>query len=298
MGRLDGKVALVTGAGRGQGRAHAVTLAREGANILALDVPGIDSLPYPLATSEDLQETVAQVEEAGSKIIAVEGDVRDQATLESLVARGLEDFGRLDIAVANAGIWTVGAFQDIPDEEWQLLFDVNVMGVVKTIRAVTPHMMEKQRGSLIIISSVNGLEAGFHYTHYTAAKHALLGIAKNVALEYGPHGIRCNSVLPGAIDTAINDWQGGYDLFAGVPGQGTPLHRETGGRAYPVLKDMSLLDPYSTAKAVLYLASDDAAAVTGLELIVDGGHSVLPGLNVAGMLAGQAELARLQSATD
>jgi NAD(P)-dependent dehydrogenase (short-subunit alcohol dehydrogenase family) len=260
-----------------------------------MDVPHIDSLPYALSSREDLMETVKLVEKTGARIIAVEGDVRDQSALDGLVARGLEEFGHIDIAVANAGIWTVAPFAQIPDEDWQLMHDVNVMGTVRTIRSVTPHMMETQRGSIVIISSVNGLEAGYHYAHYTASKHALLGIMKNVALEYGPHGIRCNAVLPGAMDTPINDWQGGYDLYAGGPGIGTPLHRQTASRAYPVIKDMSLLPPESTSRAVLYLASDDAACVTGTELIVDGGHNIIPGLNVAGMMRGQEEYAQLSA---
>lgn len=285
MGRMDGKVALVTGAGRGQGRSHAVRLAQEGAEILAIDVPAEGVSPYPLASQEDLDETVRQVEALDRRIVAVAGDVRKQGDLDALVEQGIAEFGQIDCVVANAAVWSTGPFWEIPDEQWREVLDVNILGVLHTLRAVTPHMMERGAGSMIVIASVNGKEGGANYAHYIASKHAVLGLMKSVALELGPYGIRCNAVLPGVVNTPILDWQGGWDLMAGGPGLGTREHLEFGGKAYALLKDVGMLPPVATSEGVLWLASDDSRWVSGLELVIDGGHMVLPGFNMTNIAA-------------
>lgn len=289
MGRMDGKVALVTGAGRGQGRSHAIRLAQEGADILAIDAPAKPEAPYPLATQEDLDETVRLVEELDRRIIAVAGDVRDQEPLDDLVGQGIAEFGQVDVVVANAAVWGVAPFWEITDDEWRYMLDVNIMGVVKTLRAVTPHMIERQSGSMIVISSVNGVEGGPNYAHYIASKHAVLGIMKSVALELGPHGIRCNAILPGVINTPILRWQGGYDLMAGGPGLGTPEVLDQGARVFHLLKDTGMLPPQATSEGVLWLASDDSRWVTGLEMQIDAGHRVMPGSNMGALAAMQSQ---------
>ncbi len=285
MGRMDGKVALVTGAGRGQGRSHAVRLAQEGAEILAIDVPAEGVSPYPLASQDDLDETVRQVEALDRRIVAVAGDVRKQGDLDALVEQGIAEFGQIDCVVANAAVWSTGPFWEIPDEQWREVLDVNILGVMHTLRAVTPHMMERGAGSMIVIASVNGKEGGANYAHYIASKHAVLGLMKSVALELGPYGIRCNAVLPGVVNTPILDWQGGWDLMAGGPGLGTREHLEFGGKAYALLKDVGMLPPVATSEGVLWLASDDSRWVSGLELVIDAGHMVLPGFNMANIAA-------------
>jgi len=282
---MDGKVALVTGAGRGQGRSHAVRLAQEGAEILAIDVPAEGVSPYPLASQEDLDETVRQVEALDRRIVAVAGDVRKQGDLDALVEQGIAEFGQIDCVVANAAVWSTGPFWEIPDEQWREVLDVNILGVLHTLRAVTPHMMERGAGSMIVIASVNGKEGGANYAHYIASKHAVLGLMKSVALELGPYGIRCNAVLPGVINTPILDWQGGWDLMAGGPGLGTREHLEFGGKAYALLKDVGMLPPVATSEGVLWLAPDDSRWVSGLELVIDGGHMVLPGFNMTNIAA-------------
>jgi SDR family mycofactocin-dependent oxidoreductase len=282
---MDGKVALVTGAGRGQGRSHAVRLAQEGAEILAIDVPAEGVSPYPLASQEDLDETVRQVEALDRRIVAVAGDVRKQGDLDALVEQGIAEFGQIDCVVANAAVWSTGPFWEIPDEQWREVLDVNILGVLHTLRAVTPHMMERGAGSMIVIASVNGKEGGANYAHYIASKHAVLGLMKSVALELGPYGIRCNAVLPGVVNTPILDWQGGWDLMAGGPGLGTREHLEFGGKAYALLKDVGMLPPVATSEGVLWLASDDSRWVSGLELVIDGGHMVLPGFNMTNIAA-------------
>lgn len=219
--RMEGKVALVTGAARGQGRAHAIRLAEEGADILAFDCPADGRVPYPVATSDELKITVKEVEALGRRIIAHEGDVREQAPLDNLVAEGVRVFGGVDVAVANAGIWTVHPFADIPEDEFADVLNVNIMGVWRTLKAVTPAMKARGGGSVIITSSGNGVEGSPHYVHYVASKHGVLGLAK------GPRWSSASTVsgqLPSsrAYRYPALDWQGGYDLCAGKgPGQGT-----------------------------------------------------------------------------
>ncbi|MGF0131542.1 mycofactocin-coupled SDR family oxidoreductase [Dietzia cinnamea] len=289
MGRMNGKVALITGAGRGQGRAHAIRLAEEGASIIALDCPAQGAIPHPLATEADLDETVKEVRSRGGNIIGVVGDVRNQADLDAAVERGIQEFGHIDTVVANAAAWSTGRFWEIPAEEWNDVVDICVHGVVRTVRAVTPHLIERGSGSIIVISSVNGKEAGANYAHYVTSKHGVLGFMKAVALELGPLGIRCNAVLPGVVRTGILDWQGGWDLMAGGPGLGTPDSMESGGKAYALLKGLGMAPPEVISEGVLWLASDESSWVSGQELAIDGGHMVLPGMNMANIAEMAAE---------
>jgi SDR family mycofactocin-dependent oxidoreductase len=279
MGRVAGKVALITGGARGQGRSHAITLAREGADILAIDVAaGIEHIPYGLATPEDMQQTVAEVEALDRRMIAVQGDVRRQADLDDLVRRGIAEFGRIDIVVANAGVWTVDDLWKITDDQWNTVLDVNAGGVWRTIKAVAPHMIERQQGSIILIAS-GAAKGGRRLAHYVASKAAVVGLMAAAALELGPHGIRCNVILPGGVDTAILDWQGGYDMLAGGEGLGTRQHLVTGARVSPLLPGRGLLAPQAISNAVLWLASDESSEVTGIEIPVDAGNLIQPGLN-------------------
>jgi SDR family mycofactocin-dependent oxidoreductase len=236
MGMLDGKVALITGGGRGQGRAHAVTSAREGADIILVDVPqGLKTVNYPLGTEADLAETVRQVEALDRRAISVPADVRNQPELDAAVAQGIAEFGHIDILIANAGIWTQAPFWEITDEAWEEMIGTNLTGVWKAAKAVAPHMIERQTGSIVITSSINGLEPGLNYAHYVASKHAVIGLMKNIALELAPHGIRCNSINPGAIKTPMTDHQGAWDMFAGHPG-GTEADMMEGGYHFGALK--------------------------------------------------------------
>jgi SDR family mycofactocin-dependent oxidoreductase len=284
---MDGKVALITGAGRGQGRAHALTLAREGADILALDCPRDTAvIPYDLASPEDLRETVALVEALDRRIIAVEGDVRRQEDLDQLVARGIEEFGHIDVCVANAGVVTFEDFWKFSEEEWTAVVDICLHGVWRTVKAVVPHMIEREQGSIVLISSLAGVEGGNRLAHYTAAKHGVLGLMKSMCQELGPpYGIRVNAVLPGVIDTDIVKWPGMLDFMAGGEGLGTLdiLYEST--KAWHALKGRGVIAPQQTANAVLFLASDESADITGLELIVDAGHRIMPGLNTVAMAA-------------
>jgi SDR family mycofactocin-dependent oxidoreductase len=279
MGMLEGKVALITGGARGQGRAHAVTCAREGADVVLVDVlDALATVPYPLATAEDMDETVRAVEAVGRRALAVKGDVRYQDQLDAAVAAGILEFGQLDILIANAGVWTMGSFWELTDQQWEEMLAVNLTGVWKSAKAVTPHMISRRSGSIVITASVNALEAGQFTAHYVAAKHGLVGLMRNIALELAPYGIRCNAISPGAVKTPMTNHQRAWDMFAGHPG-GTEEDMTEAGHHYTLLKGTAWLDPQVIANAALYLNSDLASAVTGVVLPVDAGHLTLSGYN-------------------
>ena len=281
MGMLDGKVAFITGGARGQGRAHAVTCAREGADVIITDVlDQLPTVPYKLAAQADLDETVRQVEAHDRRAVAVKADVRSQRELDAAVAAGIAEFGRIDILIANAGIWTLGSFWELTDDQWEEMIAVNLTGVWKSAKAVAPHMIERRTGSIVIIASVNSLEAGQYTAHYVAAKHGVIGLMKNIALELAPYGIRCNAISPGAIKTPMTSHQGALDMFAGRPG-GTEDDMTEAGHHYTLLKGASFLEPQVIADSALYLNSDLAARVTGATIPVDAGHMILSGYNPA-----------------
>jgi SDR family mycofactocin-dependent oxidoreductase len=263
------------------GRAHAVALAREGADVVACDLlDEIASVPYGLARAEDLRETADEVERLGRRVIAAEVDVRDQGQLDGLVARTIDELGGVDILVANAGIWSMDPFWQLTDEKWQDMIDVNLTGVWRSAKAVAPHMIERRRGAMVLISSSNGLEGASAYAHYVAAKHGVIGLMRSIALELGPHDVRCNAVCPGTIDTPINNWQGAYDMMAGRPG-GTREDLVEGTRHWSILAGRSVLPATAVSNAVVWLVSDESADITGVALPVDGGHMILPGFNPA-----------------
>ncbi|THJ71353.1 mycofactocin-coupled SDR family oxidoreductase [Candidatus Frankia alpina] len=284
MGMLEGKVALITGGSRGQGRAHAVTCAREGADVIIVDITEqLSTVAYKMAVQADFDETVAQVEALGRRALAIRADVRSQSELDDAVAQGLAEFGRIDILIANAGIWTQAPFWKLTEDQWEEMISVNLTGVWKSAKAITPHMIERQSGSIVITSivitsSVNGLEPGQNYAHYVSAKHGVIGLMKNIALELAPYGIRCNSINPGAILTPMTDHQAAWDMFAGHPG-GTEADMIEGGYHYGALKGTTFLDPQAIADTALYLNSDLAANVTGVTIPVDAGHLLIAGVN-------------------
>jgi SDR family mycofactocin-dependent oxidoreductase len=278
---MDGKVAFVTGAARGQGRSHALTLAREGADVILFDIAhDVDTIPYPLSTPEDLQRVAKEVEALDRRVLAIEGDTRRQQDLDDAVARAIDEFGRIDVLVANAGVWAIGAFWELSDEEWQTQIDVNLTGNWRTARAVAPHMIERRSGAMVITASVNGLVAGVNYAHYTAAKHGVVGFVRTAAVELGPYGVRCNAVCPGIVDSMMNDGQGAWDMMAGAePGGGTAEDRVTTAAHLSALAGKGLIDPQFISNAVLWLASDEAEYVTGHIHPVDAGMLALTPFN-------------------
>jgi SDR family mycofactocin-dependent oxidoreductase len=279
VGLLEGRTALITGAARGQGRAHALRMATEGASIIAVDIAeDISELKYSLGTEEELAETVRAVEAAGGRAIAVKADVRSQGQLDEAVATGLDRFGGIDICVANAGVVAHGDFWTLTEEEWGQVLDVDLMGVWRTAKAVAPHMIDRRFGSIVITVSINGLEAAPGVAHYTAAKHGALGLMRAIALELAPYGVRCNAICPAATDTGMLDNQFMLDQFAGKPG-GTRADLERAVPHYHALAPTSVIQPDAIANAALWLASDMADRVTGIHVPVDAGHLLLPGYN-------------------
>ncbi|HWD07419.1 MAG TPA: mycofactocin-coupled SDR family oxidoreductase [Amycolatopsis sp.] len=273
MGRLDGKVAFITGAARGQGRAHAVRFAQEGAKIIAIDVcDSLPTVPYPMPAKDDLDETARLVEAAGGEILTAVADVRDQAALDKAATDGVSAFGGIDILVANAGILnSEGNAWEISDRAWQELIDVNLTGVWRTIKAVVPRMLDTGRGgSLVLTSSYTGLKGEPQIAHYAAAKHGVMGLTRSLAHELGPHNIRVNSVNPGNTETGMvtNDFS--FGLLR------PDLEKPGRDDAAATLRQLTLLDvdfiqPEDIANAALWLASDEARYVTGIAIPVDAG---------------------------
>ncbi|HEX4391919.1 MAG TPA: mycofactocin-coupled SDR family oxidoreductase [Mycobacterium sp.] len=266
-GRLKGKVALITGAARGQGRAHAVRLASEGADIIGVDICApIASVPYPLATADDLAATVKLVEDTGARIVAKEADVRDRASLSDAVQAGVDELGRLDIVIANAGI----APMQSGDDGWRDVIDVNLTGVYNTIKAALPTLVKQGAGgSIVLISSAAGLagvgspDAGS--VGYAAAKHGVVGLMRVYANLLAKQNIRVNSIHPTGVETPMidNDFTRGWlaKMAAESDSPGSM------GNALPV----EVLQPEDIANAVAWLVSDQARYITGVTLPVDAG---------------------------
>jgi SDR family mycofactocin-dependent oxidoreductase len=269
MGVLDGKVVLITGAARAQGRSHAVRVAMEGADVIAVDLCAAPiALGYPPATRDELEETATLVEKHGRRAVTAVADVRDQAALDSAVGRGTRELGGLDVVVANAGISSWGRFWEMPDEVWRATIDINLTGAWRTFRAAVPAMIEQGRGgSLIAISSVAGIKALPGQAHYTAAKHGLVGLVKAAAIELGPYGIRANSVHPWGVDTPMAHDPAVHAMLEAHP---------TYARSFAaVLDDPVLASPEDISDAVVWLASDASRRVTGIQLPVDMGATAV-----------------------
>jgi SDR family mycofactocin-dependent oxidoreductase len=270
MGKLDGKVALITGAARGQGRSHAVAFAREGADLLLMDLcHDLPSLSYGLAGEDDLRETVAQAEAEGANVISTVADVRDGAALDSLVAAGIKEFGRLDVVCANAGISGYGPLWEFSREEFDEMVSICLTGTWETCRAALPPMLERgEGGSLIATSSCAGLR-GFAYAgHYSAAKHGIVGLMKSFAAELGSQKIRANAVCPFTVATPMIQNDAGYALMTG----GEP--DEAAARV--VFEGMNLLptpwiEPEDVTAIYMLLASDEGRFITGQAIAVDAG---------------------------
>ena len=273
-GRVEGKVAFITGAARGQGRSHAVLLASEGASIIATDVSRqVATVPYATASSDDLTETVRLVEAAGGRIIAEDADVRDLPTMRDVVNRGVAEFGQLDIVIANAGISAPAPTLEMSEEMWNTTIDVNLTGVWKTIKASVPHVISAGRGgSVVITSSLAAMKASEHTAHYSASKAGLVGLMRTLAHELAPHKIRVNAVCPTTVGTAMIKNDALYRLFR------PDLENPTFDDCAPGLEGLNIM-PVSTidcrdvSNAIAWLVSDEARWVTGVALPIDAGST-------------------------
>jgi SDR family mycofactocin-dependent oxidoreductase len=279
MGLLDGKVAFITGGARGQGRAHALASAGEGADVAVFDIAEqIETVPYPMSRESDLAETIKLVGETGQKALSFVGDVRSQEQLNAAVSETIDEFGHIDILLANAGIWSQGNFWELSEDTWNDMMAVTLAGVWRAAKAVAPHMIERQSGSIVITSSVKGLEPGAGYSHYTAAKHGVIGLMRTFALELAPHNVRCNAICPGAINTSMSNYPRAWDMYAGHKG-GTEDDLLQAGYRFHALKGRTFLPPEVIANTALYLNSHLAENVTGVVIPVDAGHMLLTGVN-------------------
>ena len=266
-GRVAGKVAFITGAGRGQGRSHAIRLAEEGADIIAVDIcRDYGTVPYAMATEADLAETVKAVEALDRRIVATRADVRDAAALRAAVDDGVAQLGRLDIVSANAGICTVQSWDEVTPAVWQDTLDTNLTGVWNTMVVSVPHLIAADGGSIICTSSTAGIKGLPYLAPYVAAKHGVVGIARTMANELAIHKIRVNTVHPTGVDTPMGTGLGGLESLIGRDPNLGPIYMNT----LPV----EVVDPRDISNAVLFLASDEARYVTGLEFTVDAGNTI------------------------
>jgi (+)-trans-carveol dehydrogenase len=271
-GRAEGKVAFITGAGRGQGRSHAVRLAQEGADIIAIDICRDVEGALPMSTPDDLAETVKLVESLDRRIIASQADVRDFEAVKAAVDEGVAQLGRLDIIVANAGIASIGGpVQSMDAGNWQHTIDINLTGLWNTARAGIPHVIDGGRGgSIVLTSSVGGMHALPNMSHYVSAKHGVVGLMRSLAVELGEHSIRVNSVHPTNVNTPMFMNEGTFKLFR------PDLENPGPDDVAPVAQFMHVLpigwvEAEDISNAIVFLVSDEARFITGVTLPIDAG---------------------------
>jgi SDR family mycofactocin-dependent oxidoreductase len=272
VGALDGQVAIVTGAARGQGRSHAVALASEGATVVVTDIDAsIDAVPYPLGTKDELDDTVGLVEKAGAAGLALVADIRDSAQVDAVVSRTVEQYGRVDILVANAGVCVMSPFDQMSDELWNVHIDTNLTGTFHCLRAVLPTMRAQGYGRVVAIASGAGRSALATLANYTASKWGVIGLVKTFALETAGSGITANVVSPSTVRTPMVVNEHSLRQFR------SDLHEPTEADLIPRLAALSpmgipWLEAETVSRAVLYFVLDDGFT-TGTVLEVNLGTS-------------------------
>jgi len=277
MGLVDGKVALVTGAGRGQGRSHALKLASEGADVIAVDIGGgqVETIPYELASEAELDVTVKEIEGIGRRAVKAVADVRSLSDLQAAVDAGLSELGKIDIVCANAGIGSWGVAWEMTEQQWKDMIDINLTGVFNTTRAALPSMVARgEGGSVVLTSSTAGLRAYANTAHYTAAKHGVIGLMKVLAQEAGAHRIRVNAVCPTTVRTPLVINDATFELFA--PHLENPSEDDVREpfEGLNILPGTAWIEPEDVSDAVLFLCSDAAKFITGVALPIDAGNIV------------------------
>lgn len=270
-GRLAGKVAFVTGAARGIGRAQAIRFAREGADIIAVDLCGaVESVVTPPATPEDLETTAAMISELGRGASTHIVDVRDVDGLRAAADAGARQLDGIDIVCATAGITSSGPALDLSDDTWQNMLDVNLTGVWNTTRATVPHLIERGGGSIVLVGSIAGLKGLRSVAHYSAAKHGVVGLMRTLAQELAPHAIRVNTIHPTNVNTPMIQNEHVRATF--VPHSPEPTQEQFAQAARAMnLLDVPWVEPEDVAHASLFLASDEARYITSIALPVDAG---------------------------
>jgi SDR family mycofactocin-dependent oxidoreductase len=260
---ITNRVAFITGAAHGQGRAAALALAREGVRIAALDIARQLAYPgYALAAPAELQALVEEIEQLGGKAIAITADVRDDSAVSAAVQRTIDAFGRIDILFNNAGVAAYGLSHELTEEAWDTVLDINLKGAWLVGRRVIPHLIRQRSGVIINNSSIAGLRGLARLSHYTASKYGLVGLTKSWALELAQHGIRVVSLHPTGVNTPMND---GLAELEGATA------REIAERSAGNLLPVPWIEPEDVAQAVVFLASDKARFITGSQFVIDAG---------------------------
>jgi SDR family mycofactocin-dependent oxidoreductase len=270
---LSGQVAIVTGGARGIGRAIAIRLAKEGANVAICDIANqISSVPYPLAKPQDLEETVRLTEAEGVRALSIQADVRDRKQMENVVKQTIATFGKVDILIANAGILTFGMLHEMSDAEWDDVIGVNLSGVAKSIQAVIPHMQERRYGRIVIINSCNSRFGSGQSASYNASKWGVLGLMKCAAVEYAKEGITVNAINPTGVRTPMIINQA--TLTWADPKNPTPDAIEKYLRTSLNAQDVGLIEPEDVAAGVPFFCSPDSNRVTGEAIDIAAGANV------------------------
>jgi (+)-trans-carveol dehydrogenase len=270
--RFVGKIAFVTGAARGQGRNHAIRLAQEGADIIALDLCGqIDSVPYGMSSPEDLAETVAAVESLDRRIVARQADTRDFSAVQAVVEEGVSALGGIDVIAASAGIVSFGSIVDLDPAVWQDTIDVNLTGVFNTLKAAAPALIERgPGGSAVVTSSIRGVSAMDNVAHYTASKYGVIGLTNTFARELGPRGIRANCIMPTQVYTDMILNEPTARLFCPAEENPTEAQMAVVSQSTHILP-VPWIETDDVSNALLFLASEEARYITGVALPVDCG---------------------------
>ncbi len=274
MGKLDGKVAVITGGGRGQGRSHAVTFAREGADVVVCDIDfQVEGVPYNMNSPEDLAETQRLVEDLDRRCVTVKADVRDSAQVAGVVETALSELGHLDIMISNAGGWWPATVQEMTDVQWRTVLDLNLKGAFNAIRAAAPPMVEQRSGRIIVTCSNLGRQGMQNMSNYVASRWGQLGLVKSAAIELGPYNITVNAVCPTMTETPQVTNEVLYRMFR--PDLENPTREDVEELVRTQLHKLptAWVQPQDISNAMLFLASDDGRFVTGIGLDVSAGQA-------------------------
>jgi SDR family mycofactocin-dependent oxidoreductase len=275
MGRFDGKVVLITGGARGQGRSHAVRFAQDGADVAFCDIASqLDTVPYPMSKPDDLQETVRLVEDLDRRCVAVQADVRERGQIDAFAEQARTELGRIDFLLANAGIFSFSTVEEMDDRTWREMIDTNLTGVFHAIRAVLPAMIAQGYGRIVATSSMAGKLGSPNIAHYCAAKWGVIGLVKSVAQEVAAHGITVNAVCPTGVDTVMIQNDAAYRLF--LPDAENPT-REDAAPAFQGLNAIPVpwVEPSDVSNAMAFLCSDEARYITGETIAVAAGQNAM-----------------------
>lgn len=272
MGKLNGKVAFITGGARGMGKLYALKFAEEGANIIITDIDSVlDTVPYALSNKSVLDGTLDEIRAHGVSALGLIADVRNEEQVQQAVEQAIAQFDKIDILITNAGILTYNKIWEMPEKQWDEMIDICLKGTFLACKHVVPYMIEQKQGKIVCISSVNGLRGGKQVGHYVAAKHGVLGLVKSLAMEVGEYGIHVNAICPTAVDTKMANNQATYDRLADKKGatreEATPAFG-----SHHVFPEQDFINPEDVVNTALFLVSDEAKNISGSHIAVDAGY--------------------------